>query len=236
MPNKTAETFNLLAKTYAENVDNDSPYNAFYERPAMMELLPKHLHNNNVLDAGCAAGWYAEALVKRGASVTGIDISPRMVEVAKQRLNNKASILCQDLEKSLPFENDEFDVIVSSLTLHYIKDWEFTFSEFKRVLKPHGTLLFSVHHPFMEFTHLKCEDYFEQRVISDIWRKQNITIEVQYRGRPLQQIIADTVKYFTIEEVVEPQPLEIMKEDYYDAYKYLMKTPHFIIIKAESKK
>ncbi|WP_214482163.1 class I SAM-dependent methyltransferase [Bacillus sp. SM2101] len=144
MPNKTAETFNLLANTYAENVDNDSPYNAFYERPAMMELLPKHLHHNNVLDAGCAAGSYSEALVKRGASVTGIDISPRMVEVAKQRLNNKASILCQDLEKCLPFEHDEFDVIVSSLTLHYIKDWEFTFSEFNRVLKPHGTLLFSV--------------------------------------------------------------------------------------------
>lgn len=48
------------------------------------------------------------------ADVTATDISPRMVEATKRRVGENAKILCMDLEEQLPFEDETFDVIISS--------------------------------------------------------------------------------------------------------------------------
>jgi ubiquinone/menaquinone biosynthesis C-methylase UbiE len=230
------ETYDQLANTYENNVDMNSPYNTLYERPAMLKMIPEQLKDKKVLDAGCSAGWYSVELVKKGADVTGIDISPKMVEAAKRRLHNKAQFLCQDLQKELPFEDNKFDFIISSLTLHYIEDWESTFNEFNRVLKSAGTLLFSVHHPFMDFTNFNCEDYFQKQVLNDVWKKDGVTTEVSFYRRPMQSIISDTGQFFSIEKLVEPQPEERMKMTDPSSYSYLMTKPHFLIIKANSRK
>ena len=108
-------------------------------------------------------------------------------------------------KKSLPFEDDKFDLIISSLTLHYIEDWEKTFSEFSRVLKPGGTLLFSVDHPFMDFQHFKSEDYFQKELVTDRWKKPNLTIDVHVYRRPLQDIVMETTQFFNIDKIIEPQ-------------------------------
>jgi len=52
---KTAFNYDAIADAYAAGVDS-APYNALYERPAMVEMLPP-IENAAVLDAGCAAGW-----------------------------------------------------------------------------------------------------------------------------------------------------------------------------------
>ncbi|WP_430789640.1 class I SAM-dependent methyltransferase [Virgibacillus flavescens] len=226
------ETYNDLSKAYEENVDTESPYNTDYERPAMMKEIPEQLEGVKVLDAGCAAGWYCEAFVSRGADVTGIDVSSGMVEAAKRRLGVKAAIFCHDLEEALPFQNEEFDIIVSSLTLHYIKDWGPVFQEFRRVLKPGGILLFSVHHPFMDFTRFKLEDYFKKQLLTETWTKQNIKADVSFYRRSLQEIITAVSEYLTVEGLTEPQPEKVMKDKYPKKYTYLMKNPHFLIIKS----
>ncbi|TQS75199.1 class I SAM-dependent methyltransferase [Ornithinibacillus gellani] len=230
------DTYDQLARTYQDDIDEGSPYNAYYERPAMLAALPQSLAGKKVLDADCSAGWYSERLLERGATVTGMDISPEMIKAAKARLGKKASFNCHDLEKPLPFERDTFDIIICSLTLHYIKDWSQPMAEFARVLKPGGILLFSVHHPFMDFTRFECADYFDTIQLTDRWHKPSITIDVSFYRRPLQQIIHALVPKFMIEELIEPQPLEKMNEANGDAYNYLMTNPHFLIVKATSKK
>ncbi|MDQ0229089.1 class I SAM-dependent methyltransferase [Metabacillus malikii] len=230
MHNRVVDTFNQLASVYEHTVDTMSLYNSEYERPAMMQQLPQDLQDLNILDAGCAAGWYTEQLVDRGAHVVATDISPEMVSATKRRIGNKANVLCLDLQGELPFEDRTFDIIISSLTLHYLKEWGPTLKEFQRVLKPDGLLLFSIHHPFSDIKLLGNPNYYFTELIIDKWYKEGKYFEVPFYRRPIHSIINETVNYFTIEKIIEPQPTTTFKMQEPEKYENLMKSPQFLII------
>lgn len=225
--------YSQLAYDYEHTVDVNNPYNSDYERPAMLEQLPDNLKGACVLDAGCAAGWYSEKLLSLGADVTALDITPEMVAATKRRLGENANVLCHDLSTTLPFKDETFELIISSLTLHYIADWEPTFREFHRVLKPSGLILFSVHHPFMDFTQFKTDNYFSRNLLHDVWKKPNSgKVDVYFYRRPLQTIIRETTKYFTLQRIVEPRPQESFRQKDPKGYERLMTNPHFLIVKS----
>ncbi|KOP68626.1 ubiquinone biosynthesis methyltransferase UbiE [Bacillus sp. FJAT-18019] len=239
MKEKVMEAYDKLAGDYERHVDSQSGHNAFYERPAMLSMLPSDLGQMTVLDAGCAAGWYTEQFIHRGAQVTAIDLSPAMIEACKRRVGNKATVFACDMNEKLPFDNEKFDLIVSSLTLHYIEDWTPTFREFQRVLKREGSLIFSVHHPFMDVKHFDRHDYFARELLTETWNKPEAgPVEVTFYRRPIQEIINVTSSWFNIEQIVEPQP-SIAHKDNPEAkewmakwYDRLMTNPHFLIVKA----
>lgn len=127
-------SYEEMAEYYFKYVDI-KPFNAYYERPATISLLPQ-VRGKKVLDAGCAAGWYTKWLLEEGASVIALDFSPNMIEMTKKRVGNKAKVIKADLNEPLHFiEDKSIDVILSSLTLHYIKSWNLVMSEFNRILK-----------------------------------------------------------------------------------------------------
>lgn len=232
MKDKVTDVYNQLADYYANEADGTSLYNTEYERPAMIAQLPAEMSGVTVLDAGCAAGWYSEQFLKAGAKVIAVDFSPEMVKAAKQRTKGKAKVLCLDLAVDLPFEDQSFDLIVSSLTLHYLKDWSKTFQEFRRILKPNGQLLFSVHHPMTDIELLPEAHYFNTELLTDHWTKAGKTYEVLFYRRPLSDILNNTLRCFTIKKVIEPEPTLKMKELAPESYARLMKKPQFIILKA----
>lgn len=83
--NKDSVSFNSyqnMAEHYFEYVDT-KPFNAYYERPATISLLPD-VKDKKVLDAGCAAGWYTKWLLDKGAAVIAVDFSPNMIEMTKK--------------------------------------------------------------------------------------------------------------------------------------------------------
>jgi len=235
MKDQLRDTFDSLAGVYENSVDTESLYNSEYERPSMLKQLPQKLSNKDILDAGCAAGWYTEQLVIRGANVVAADLSPEMVRSTNRRVGDKATILCLDLEANLPFENNSFDFIISLLTLHYIKDWSLTFSEFQRVLKPNGVFLFSIHHPFTDIKLLQDAHYFSTEMIIDNWTKEGKSFEVPFYRRPLHKILNETLNYFSIEKVIEPKPTMNFKAYAPDKYEALMNSPQFLIVKASLK-
>jgi SAM-dependent methyltransferase len=236
MKDKTIKAFNKLSASYEHEVDTYNSYNIHYERPAMVDLLPKKLNGLKVLDAGCAAGWYTEYLLQKGSTPTAIDISPEMVEATKRRTRGRANVLCRDLSDNLPFEDDSFDIIISSLTLHYLENWHKTFLEFSRTLKTDGILLYSVHHPFMDISLSQTKEYFKTELLTDYWKKGEESIEVLFYRRPLQNILNITSQFFSLDSLIEPLPTEEFKEKNFESYERLLQKPNFLIIKAVNSK
>jgi SAM-dependent methyltransferase len=221
-----------MAEYYFKYVDT-KPFNAYYERPATLSLLPS-VKGKKVLDAGCAAGWYSKWLLDKGANVIAIDFSPSMIEMTRKRIGEKADVIRTDLNEPLNFINDKsIDIILSSLTLHYIKDWNLVMAEFNRVLKPLGTLVFSVHHPFMDFTYFNRKNYFLTEIIEDEWETNKGKVKVQFYRRPLCKIISPVIDAgFSIERLIEPMPTEKFKELNPEVYEKLTRKPQFIFLRA----
>jgi SAM-dependent methyltransferase len=221
--------FDELAEAYALRAPTKA-HNAFYDRPAMLALLPL-VEGKRVLDAGCGPGIYAEWLVRHGAEVVGLDASAKMVELANERLQGKAKIIEADLGEPLDFlESNSFDLIVSALALDYVLDWTTLFKEFFRVLREPGHFVFSVEHPSDVFyDHHPSGNYFHIEKVEIVWNGWGGHVTVPSYRRPLNAMLDPLFTAgFILERLVEPQPLpEFEKEDPED-YSKLMRQPGFI--------
>lgn len=226
------DAYETMATYYFNGIDT-KPYNADYERPATLSLLPD-VRGKRVLDAGCAAGWYTSWLLEHGAQVTAVDVSPAMLEMTRRRVGDRARVIQADLSRPLTFLVDKsVDIVLSSLTLHYLKDWGPVMREFHRVLVPGGHLVFSVHHPFMDFTLFEREDYFATELLEDEWNTSEGKVKVHFYRRPLSQILALLLEAgFCLERLLEPFPTEACREKRPDVYQRLMTRPQFLFIRA----
>ena len=227
----TGASYEGKARKYAEVVDT-KPWNAYYERPAVLSLLPP-LVNARVLDAGCGSGWYAEYLVNQGAMVTAFDLNAEFVSLTRSRTGERAQVLQADLAGPLKFAGDgEFDMVVCPLVMHYLKDWLPVFREFKRVLKSQGVLLFSTHHPFMDWKYFNKPDYFAVELLEDEWDIG----KVKFYRRPLTAMShALDLAGFFIERLVEPKPTEDFRRLNPEGYEHHIKNPLFLVIRARKK-
>ena len=227
--------YDLIAEQYALNVDS-APYNALYERPAMLALLPP-LDGLGILDAGCGSGWYAERLIERGARLDAIDASAAMVDYARQRLS-KSGLLAKgnpaltvaDLADPLPFDDATFDGVVSPLVLHYMRDWRPALRQMHRILKENGWLQLSTHHPAADAERFQTRNYFAVEHIVDEWEWVG---KVEFYRRSLMEIVDSvTESGFVIDRIVEPIPTPELKAQKADAWERLMNQPEFLIVVA----
>ena len=95
-----------------------------------------------VLDLGCGTGALAACLLDAipGCSLAGVDLSPRMVEVARARLRDRAEVLLGDAER-LPFHDAAFDVVVCNDSFHHYPDPKRAVFQAWRVLATGGALV-----------------------------------------------------------------------------------------------
>lgn len=210
------------------------PHNAYYDRPAVLSLLPD-LRGRRVLDAGCGPGIYAEILVERGAEVVGVDVTPAMVELARQRLGDRATILRHDLEQPLAFAADSsFDVVVCALVLDYIRDWRPVMREFARVLRPGGCLVFSCSHPFFDWHRYGQERYFDVERYRVLWRGlAPVVAEMEAYRRPMQEVLNPVVEAgLVLDRLLEPLPTEEFRQADPEVYASLMRSPGFLCVRA----
>jgi ubiquinone/menaquinone biosynthesis C-methylase UbiE len=93
--------------------------------PALQECMGP-LAGKKVLDAGCGEGYLSRKMVKAGASVTGVDYSPVMLEIARKRTPPELGITYHygNLEKLEMFGDQSFDLIVSNMVIQDLAYYE----------------------------------------------------------------------------------------------------------------
>jgi ubiquinone/menaquinone biosynthesis C-methylase UbiE len=98
--------------------------------------------DSKALDLCCGQGNVAEALLRRGCEVVAIDFSPAMLAFARARASN-ATFIEADAQE-LPFDDAEFDVVVSNLGVCHVPDQPRALAEARRVLRPAGKFAMTV--------------------------------------------------------------------------------------------
>jgi ubiquinone/menaquinone biosynthesis C-methylase UbiE len=100
----------------------------------------------DALEIGAGTGYFSLNLLQTGMieNATATDISPGMVRALEEnakRLGLKVRTVATDAEQ-LPFDDEAFDLVFGHAILHHIPDLARGFGEFRRVLRPGGTLVF----------------------------------------------------------------------------------------------
>lgn len=211
-------SYENVAENYQSLVDH-KPFHVYYERPNLVKHIPQSLTDRHVLDLGCGTGWYSELLKYRGAQITAVDCSEKMVKMTLSRLNGQLDCRVHDLNQSVYFLDDRcIDLIVAPLVIHYIKDWVSLFNELHRILKPGGRLVFSTHNPYSDIALYNLQNYFECTLVSTSW--DNIG-EVQFYHHSMHDLFASiraaNFQIITIEEPLPSKELEHIQPELYQS-------------------
>ena len=152
-----------------------------------------------------------------------------MVRLADERLGGRARVMQGDVSNLRNLLLSEtFDVILSSLVLHYLADLTETFREWARLLRPSGTLVFSTHHPIHQATLLD-PGYLCTELIEEEW--DWLGEKMRYYRRPLRDLTEPLASAgFVIERISEPSPSGALKTKDPDGYDLLSRLPAFIFV------
>jgi 2-polyprenyl-3-methyl-5-hydroxy-6-metoxy-1,4-benzoquinol methylase len=116
----------------------------WYEHFHRYVLAARWCANKRTLDAACGEGYGSALLAGSAASVEGVDISEQAIAHARQRYGQMESIGFHIADcTTLPFDDNEFDRVVSFETLEHLEAHDELLAEFRRVLKPDGFLILS---------------------------------------------------------------------------------------------
>lgn len=120
-------------------------------------MLPD-LEGKRVLDLGCGFGWHCRYARQHGAlSVLGLDLSENMLQRAREMTDDPAIEYRRSAIEDIDLSEGEFDVVISSLALHYVEDFAGAVRKISRSLAAGGDFILSVEHPV--FTALAAQDW-----------------------------------------------------------------------------
>jgi SAM-dependent methyltransferase len=150
-------------------------------------------------------------------------------------LAGKAVVRQTNLEEPLTFlEDGSFDTILTALVMDYVPDWAVPFSEFSRLLRVGGMLIFSIAHPIEEFeAHRQTSNYFQiERVEYKSTGFGKPVVMPSYR-RPLSEVLNPLIEAgFNLDKILEPLPTEESRQANPEDYEKLIHSPGFMCLRA----
>jgi 2-polyprenyl-3-methyl-5-hydroxy-6-metoxy-1,4-benzoquinol methylase len=230
-------------KGYRRMREKGDSLNEMVEQLAMLSLLPE-VKGMAVLDLGCGTGELSRRIKALGAhQVTATDISANMLEIARQD-NPQGITFEQRAMEDLKFKPQTFDLVVSSLALHYVADLAEISWKIYDWLKPSGTFLFSVEHPVLTSSQgihrgwvkdqsgnklcWPVDNYSEEGMRESHWFVEGV---IKYH-RTLSAILNSLIDAgFVIKKILEPKATAA-DEANWPELKEAGRRPPFLIVKA----
>ena len=138
MKQKSQKTFDKQASDYDTNIQGEHARKLY--KPIIENLKNKNIHS--ILDLGCGTGALLKEIKELNIAeqLFGIDISPNMLEIAKNKLGSDATLILGDSER-LPFEDSSFDAIVCNDSFHHYPQPDIVEKEVSRCLKQNGVFI-----------------------------------------------------------------------------------------------
>lgn len=211
----------------------------------LKQMLPD-FKGKRMLDLGCGFGWHCMYAIEQGAEYAlGIDISENMIREARVRnASPRIDYLCMAIE-DYAYPVIHFDIVLSSLTFHYLESFSDICRKVYQTLKPGGSFVFSVEHPV--FTAYGSQDwYYDDKGNALHWPVDNYFTEgrreavflgeevVKYH-KTLTTYINDLLQTgFVITELIEPEPNAEMLEKV-EGMKDELRRPMMLLISAFKK-
>jgi ubiquinone/menaquinone biosynthesis C-methylase UbiE len=143
-------TYDEIAEWYDDQVLTNGFFQ--YVFPSLYEFIGD-VQGQRVCDLACGQGVVARRLAELGAFVTGIDISGRLLEIARQKENGYSQNILyvqDDAQVGTTLADERFDGVVCNLALMDIPDLPATLRMVSRILRPGGWFVFSITHPFSQ--------------------------------------------------------------------------------------
>lgn len=183
----------------------------------LRNLLPSFT-NKRVLDLGCGFGWHCLYAVEHGAaSALGIDLSEKMLLEAQNK--NTSPLIhykCMAIE-DFDFKPEAFDVVISSLTFHYLESFGDICKKVNCCLTTGGSFVFSVEHPVFtaygnqdwhydekgEPMHWPVDNYFTEGMRKASFLGEEVT---KYHKTLTTYVNGLILAGFEITGLVEPEP------------------------------
>lgn len=126
---------------------------------SLLKAMLPELNQKRVLDLGCGFGWRClYAREQQASSVIGVDLSEKMLQRARANTNDSLITYLQKPIEDINFADASFDVVISSLALHYVESFHTICQKVYACLESDGTFVLSVEHPI--FTARHEQDWF----------------------------------------------------------------------------
>ncbi len=208
-------------RKYAQMERSKRGLEAAGEWEALRPMLPE-FRGKRVLDLGCGYGWHCVYAAENGAaSVTGVDISEKMLAEARARTKHQNVRYIRAAIEDAEFPPESFDVVLSSLALHYVASFHAAAEKVRRFLTPGGTFIFSAEHPVFtaqgpqqwhraadgSIAHFPVDNYYSEGRRDALFLGEHV---VKYH-RTLDSYINGLLSNgFVINGFAEPRPTERM--------------------------
>jgi ubiquinone/menaquinone biosynthesis C-methylase UbiE len=253
MEERLREQWESNAQAFTELISNQgTPHHQEILNPCVERLLGD-VRGKKLLDAGCGEGYLARYYAKLGANVTGIDISQTLVEISRELTEDvevDITFIIGDLCK-LELKNDTYDLILCNLVLLNIPCFQDALSEFYRILKSDGVLVFSIVHPAFNFygpgswemgekdpntrrrkgLYFKIDNYFEEKEYQRYWKTrqgEKFPVPISFFHRTISTYYSSLgICGFIVTHMEEPLPFT--ENQFFERERRI---PFFIVFRA----
>ncbi|TFG06977.1 class I SAM-dependent methyltransferase [Candidatus Thorarchaeota archaeon] len=252
MSDPIEEQWQVNSKAFADLIGGTgTPHHQDILVPCLDRLIGD-ITGKQLLDAGCGEGYLSRRYAQKGAIVTGVDISSKLIDFCELNAMENTKFHIGDICNLNESDGDSFDFVLCNLVLLNIPCLDDALREFHRVLRGNGILVFSLVHPAFNFygpgtwemgekdpetrrrkgLFFKIDNYFDEQEYQRYWRTRNgekFPAPISFFHRTISTYTnAVTGAGFQILEIAEPKP--VVDDDFFDRERRI---PFFMVIKAK---